>query len=666
MDALNRKEIRSLCTEQSFQRGLEYYNRDRILELNIDENEVTATVRGSNDYRVSAEIREDAIRTRCSCPYDYGGYCKHIIAVLLAMEDREPALERETSQSIGFSPESPDNETLIEQATADELRTFLSAVLADDREVRDRFVAFCGADSGKSHTDYKREIRRLFDDAAGRHGMIDYDTWISFTKYHDLAETHRDQGDTELATTIYRALAETIHENLDRIDDSSGHYARELERAVEGYAKTLVEEDLEHEQKQPAIEYLFWEFVDTEYGFVSDCYEDALWTLCTSHVDLEYWLELLDGYLGDFGIDPASIESKDRSPKHDSPPQSDTDIQEPTADERQSDEASTTAQERSDDVLYTSDFTDGPLKPDDFTGGTLQITHVGVGPLKLEYFVGNAFDELRIDEQTIVEEHTVDVGESGSDSPEMGIVSSPRKRSLLSTYLDLLEQLDEQEVLAALYADIYLESRTFCEQYAQLLLDSGDEQHAIEVLEDGIETFRSPKRLRWLAADLYQANDLEAYLQSLKRLFVDHAEWAAYDELNAACDNSEWANIYREFETEFAGDDTKRLIAMYVYEGDLQNAFAAVQDSEELSLIRQYRDPVATVDPAKYFEFYKNLLVPFAAHKTGRRHYRAIADHLDEMQDLVSRECFAEFVDFLRETHSNRPAFLDELKKAGF
>jgi len=39
---------------------------------------------------------------------------------------------------------------------------------------------------------------------------------------------------------------------------------------------------------------------------------------------------------------------------------------------------------------------------------------------------------------------------------------------------------------------------------------------------------------------------------------------------------------------------------------------------------------------------------------------------LDEMQELVPEKRFEEFVSFLKEEHSNRPAFLDELEKAGF
>lgn len=665
MDAPTRDEIRSLCTEQSFERGITYYNQDRILELAVDGREVTATVRGSSDYQVSAVIEDDTIRTSCSCPYDYAGDCKHIVAVLLAVEYQGADLGTGKS-GAPVSHSAPDVETLVEQTTAEELRTFLLEILEDNREIRDRFLAFSGADVGKTLYDYKREIDRLFNDAAGRHGMINYDTRISFSKYHDLAETRRNQEDVETATTIYRALAETIRENLDRIDDSSGHYGRELERAVAGYAETLVEADLDHEQKRPHIEYLFEEFVEADYGFASDYYDDALRTLCTTKDDLRYWLDRLDNHVSGVDIDPATIETKSKS--HADEPQAapETDSQDSTDEKYQSDEPSVAGQERTDDVLFASDFTDGPLTTDDFTGGVLDVEHLAVGPLKIEYFVGNAFDEFRIDDPTTVEEHTVDIDRGGSDSTDTEIVTSLRTRRVLSTYIYLLEELDEQEALTALYDDIYLESSTFCKQYAQRLIDNGDEQHALEVLEDGIRTFRSPKALRQLAADLYRGMDREAYRRTLKRLFVEHSEWAAYDELKEACDESEWEEIYQEFENRFTGDNQQRLIAMYVHEGQFQKAFTELQDSDDLSLVRRYRDPVATADPGAYFELYKELLVPFAAGETGRRHYREIAGHLEEMQGLVPEERFEEFVDFLKEKHSNRPAFLDELEKAGF
>jgi len=219
---------------------------------------------------------------------------------------------------------------------------------------------------------------------------------------------------------------------------------------------------------------------------------------------------------------------------------------------------STDHPKRTDGVLRTSDFVDGPLSTDDFTGGAVDIEHLAVGTLKLEYFVGDAFEELRVDEPTTVERHTASIEPTRSGTIDTEISSSLGKRRVFST-----------------------------------------------------------------------------------------------------C-------IYEEFEREFKRDDRKNLVALYVHDDDLDKAFAELKDRADLSLVRQYRDPVATTAPVEYFERYRELLVPFAAGDPGRRHHREIADHLEEMRGLVPEARFEEFVDFLKDKHSNRPAFLDELEKAGF
>jgi hypothetical protein len=648
MDVPTHEEIRSLCTEQSFERGRNYYRQDRVQQLEIDGGEISATVRGSNYYDVVIDVATDPIRTRCNCPYDYAGDCKHIVAVLLAVDDRDTGTASDGDDADGAVSEAVDIDALVEQTAAVDLRAFLLEVIADDRDVRDRFVAFTGEDTGKTVYDYKREIDRLFEDAAGRRGIVEYDTYIDFSQYYDLAETYRERDRIDAATDIYRAIAETIRENLNRVDDSSGHYGRELERTIESYAETVAEQNLDHEQKQPYIEQLCGEFIEADYGFASDYYDDALRTLCTTTDDLEYWLELLDSRVSGVAFDTET--SGEGTPPED---------------ESATDDTSEHHRERADDILHASDFTDGPLTTDDFTGGTLDVEHLGVGTLKLEYFVGDAFEELRVDDPTTIEEHTVDVEPTGARADEAEISSSLRTRRVISTYIYLLEELGEEEALSALYEEVYLETSRFCKEYVRRLRDRGNVERAIEVIEDGIHTFGSTRNLRWLAADLYEGRNPDGYRATLKQLFLDHTEWAAYDDLKGVCDDQEWQSIHEEFERHLS-DDRQHLVALYVHDGDLEKAFAELKDSDDLSVLERYRSPVASVDPIEYFERYRELLVPFAAGETGRRHYREIADHLDEMQGLVPEERFEEFVGFLKDEHSNRPAFLDELEKAGF
>jgi len=214
MDYPTCEEIRSLCTEQSFERGVNYYQQDRVQELEVDSDEVRATVRGSSYYDVAIDIVDDAVRTQCSCPYDYAGDCKHIVAVLIAVDDRDTETVSDTDPERDVTvPETVDIELLVEQTTAEDLRTFLLDIIDDDRDIGDRFIAFVGEDTGKTVYDYKQEIDRLFDDAVSRRGIVEHDTHIDFSQYVDLAETRRERGHVDTARDLYRAIAEAIREN---------------------------------------------------------------------------------------------------------------------------------------------------------------------------------------------------------------------------------------------------------------------------------------------------------------------------------------------------------------------------------------------------------------------------------------------------------------------
>ncbi|THE66373.1 hypothetical protein D8Y22_02580 [Salinadaptatus halalkaliphilus] len=340
---------------------------------------------------------------------------------------------------------------------------------------------------------------------------------------------HRGRGNIGTATEIYRALAETIRENMNRIDDSSGHYGRELSRAIEGYAETIVEQDCEHAAKQPHIEYLFKEFIVADYDFASEDYDEALRTICTTRADLEYWLELLDAHVSGVDLEPEALETSVGSSTETTQDEVQENISssESTADSNAQSEDETDAtveNERTDDVLYTSDFATGPLSTDDFTGGTLDVEHLAVGPLEIGYFVGDAFDELRVDAPTTVERHTAEIKSLESNASESDLASKFQKRRVLSTYVYVLEELGEEDVLDTLYEEIYLEDKRFCKAYAERLIEQDDEERALEIVEHGIDTFRSTTDLRWLAVDLYRDREADRYKTLLKQLFLDHSE----------------------------------------------------------------------------------------------------------------------------------------------
>ncbi len=96
--------IKSSCSDRSFERGEEYYRNRAIirhvLHKSVEDSCVilTAECEGTSNqnYRVSVFLTEYGIsEASCSCPYDWGGYCKHIVALLLVYLNEKEKFSRD-------------------------------------------------------------------------------------------------------------------------------------------------------------------------------------------------------------------------------------------------------------------------------------------------------------------------------------------------------------------------------------------------------------------------------------------------------------------------------------------------------------------------------------------------------------------------------------------
>src|SRR3989304_5589117 len=83
---LTESMIRAGADPQSFQRGKALYEDDAISNGSLQGNTLSGDCEGTSApyYRVRVTLDEAGIRDAdCTCPYEYGGYCKHIVALLL-------------------------------------------------------------------------------------------------------------------------------------------------------------------------------------------------------------------------------------------------------------------------------------------------------------------------------------------------------------------------------------------------------------------------------------------------------------------------------------------------------------------------------------------------------------------------------------------------------
>lgn len=79
-------DIQARASDKVFERGKRYEEERRIQQPAYDGYQLEAFCEGSVGYPYWVQVTLDTngiVSTSCTCPYDYGGDCKHVVALLL-------------------------------------------------------------------------------------------------------------------------------------------------------------------------------------------------------------------------------------------------------------------------------------------------------------------------------------------------------------------------------------------------------------------------------------------------------------------------------------------------------------------------------------------------------------------------------------------------------
>jgi len=221
---LTEAAVRRLASAQSYERGEEYYYYSgAVLDVALRGSTLQAEVEGSQyePYQVTVELDEAGIvSTYCSCPYDWGGICKHIVAVLLTYI-RNPDRVRER----------PPLSELLDGLNRETLRDLLVELLADRPSLADwiesRVAARRAQEQAERETEraphqrrtpldveaFRRQVRRILRSGGGGYYDDYWDTDGAISELEDMlsqAQTFIEAGDGDNALLILGALAEEL------------------------------------------------------------------------------------------------------------------------------------------------------------------------------------------------------------------------------------------------------------------------------------------------------------------------------------------------------------------------------------------------------------------------------------------------------------------------
>jgi len=218
---LTEAAVRELARPQSYDRGENYYDEGAVVEIIQRGETLRAAVEGSQyePYQARIELDETGVvDTACSCPYDYGGICKHRVAVLLTYV-RDP----------GQIDQRPPVSELIADADPELLRDLLADFVEDHPElaaqVESRLETTEPGDGGDDAHDrtpdinresIRQQVRYVLRPTAGQSARA-YDPYAAVEtdveKLRDLldqARTALDAGDGETALDILEPLADEL------------------------------------------------------------------------------------------------------------------------------------------------------------------------------------------------------------------------------------------------------------------------------------------------------------------------------------------------------------------------------------------------------------------------------------------------------------------------
>lgn len=282
LPSLTEDVVRARASQQSFVRGLEYFESSNVMTVVWRENQLNAQVQGSDWdlYVVRVEFAGQDIRyADCTCPYDWGGDCKHIVAVLLYLVHQPEAIQQR-----------PPVADLLDPLDREQLVDILLDLAGEFPAIIDRLDSLAGRETlakeasqtpaSQPPIDFnllrrqiKAELRTSINtgyDSWGEEAFYDSDLGVALEPALEQAQRFLDAGDPRSALAILEAAANAWDEGILSLDeyviDTFEDVAEEFTFPLaELWAESLLSADLTPDEREYWVEVLD-EYCDSLYG----------------------------------------------------------------------------------------------------------------------------------------------------------------------------------------------------------------------------------------------------------------------------------------------------------------------------------------------------------------------------------------------------------------
>jgi len=247
LPSLSEAQIHQHASAESFARGASYYHNGAVGGLVLRGGLLHAEVEGSEyePYRVAVSLDAGGVRAAsCTCPYDWGGWCKHIVAALLAYANAKP----------GAVQVRPPLTELLAGLDRDQLASLLLRLADEEPALADRVDALLAAPppaaaksaatparrTGVDVASFRKQVQRIFrgqrsDDYMAYEGiLVDLEPLVAQIR------GFLDGDDAQSALPLLEALTDEYSEAWVDYDDSDGELGGFFERLGELWAEAVL------------------------------------------------------------------------------------------------------------------------------------------------------------------------------------------------------------------------------------------------------------------------------------------------------------------------------------------------------------------------------------------------------------------------------------------
>lgn len=232
--------------EAILKRGLSYFKKGHVISFDeITQGEYEAVVIGTDEYLVRLKVKSrNVIENSCTCPYDMGSVCKHIVAVLFYMQQEELGLkpaDKEQAKRKAKSKKKTVSEQvdeILDKLSHDDLKKFLKELTLNDPSFRRLFLAnFMFKFTAESPALYSQQIKAILKNAMGRDRYIQWSRVASVGnavyRFLETAMKHEDEGNYLSAIYICEAVAVEMLRAFEIADDSDGDIGGNIDAAFD-------------------------------------------------------------------------------------------------------------------------------------------------------------------------------------------------------------------------------------------------------------------------------------------------------------------------------------------------------------------------------------------------------------------------------------------------